>query len=744
MTSFEFTVQCAVCHPGGGPMELDRNGNRYDTYMLDPANEMTSGADNNFDGDYYKARWAETGVLEADCLICHLPSYDKKDRDQQVDRLNFKWAATAGAGFAEVSGAVKDGVPATVKYNRNLFDSDGSVKIPIVKEPPSRVCMQCHHETDWKKKGTAWTTRTDVHIRAGLRCVDCHPAGSNATDLRIAGKEVHQFAKGDDPGALVRDDLDNTMMSCEECHAKGHLGAPVPQHAAFPPLHLKKISCQTCHMPERQIKAALVQDSTVWNSGPFIPFGKRIWSYYGPDMLPWNFYGEKARFTSEFQPTAPYKPFLEWYKGKIYPLSKLYPVWVGIEAEGQTALGQPLMRQMVKMWSRHKADPSSYPKLSVIRDDNDDGYADINRPEEISAIIDSVTEALREEGATLEGKQVVFVNGDKLYRSPGQYRVLEKHSYEYSPYGSVFKLSHDVAPAKAALGSKGCTECHTTNSHFFAAAALRDPFTTEGFRITAPMHEDLGYSTLTVQVGAWRENILRPWSIGAFFIVGFLLILHYIVFGPKPADSVVDDIEVVRFGVLERVAHYFSFVSFAILTVSGICFLLGRNNPLALYPEMQKLAQTVHPLAGVVFAIAGLLTGLLWIRHAALKPHDIEWLRKLGGYLGGKHAIHAGRFNAGQKLLLWWVMVCTAVMLVTGIAMWFPDAFAAGLVRVSYTIHLAMAALFIIAGMVHFYVVVLLAPVTLKAIFTGRVPRSWLEQHHSLWVRKAVPKNENE
>lgn len=719
-------------------MELDRAGNRYDTFMLDPANEMTPGEDNNFDGDYYKARWSETGVIEADCLLCHLPTYNKKARDEQVSKLNFKWAATAGAGFADIIGSVKEGGPVNVRYDRARFDSEGHADISIVREPASQVCMQCHHETDWKKKGTVWNERTDAHMRAGLRCVDCHPAGSSASDARISGKEVHQFAKGDDPGGLVRDDLDDTMMSCEECHAKGHLGAPVPQHASFPPLHLEKISCQACHIPERQVKAALVQDSAVWNTGPFVPLGKRIWSFYGPDMLPWNFYGEKARFTSEFQPTAPYKPYLEWYKGKIYPLSRLYAVWVGIETEGQPALGQPFMRHMVKMWTSHNADPARSPRLSEIRDDIGDGYPEVNRPDEISAIIESVAEALREESALPEGKHVVFVNGDRLYRSPEQYRTLEKHPYEYSPYGSVFKLSHDVAPAAAALGAKGCAECHSTDSHFFAAEVLKNPFTEEGARLTVPMHEELEYSRLAVNLGEWRERALRGWSFLIFAGVAFLLLAHYVIFGPKRVESRPDDVTVIRFTPVERFLHYLFLASFAILAISGMCFLLGRHSPLALLPAVEKTVRSVHPFAGVAFAVVGLLILLRWAGNAAFRSYDIQWLGKLGGYFAESDTLPADKFNAGQKLYILSVILAGAVMAGTGAAMSYPETFGRTLSQVSYTVHDITAILFIVMAIAHLYMAILANPGTIGGMFTGRVSRAWAEKHHPLWLDKEM------
>jgi hypothetical protein len=85
MTSFDFvTATCGNYHPGGGPLEFDREGRRYDAWMADPASGLVAGAENGLDGDYYKARWSETGVIEADCLLCHLPEYDLKRRNAEL------------------------------------------------------------------------------------------------------------------------------------------------------------------------------------------------------------------------------------------------------------------------------------------------------------------------------------------------------------------------------------------------------------------------------------------------------------------------------------------------------------------------------------------------------------------------------------------------------------------------------------------------------------------------------------
>lgn len=495
MTSFEFvTATCGNCHPGGGPLEYDREGRRYDEWMRDPKSGLKPGGENGLDGDYFKARWAETGVIEADCLLCHMPEYDYKLRNKHLSELNFRWAATAGARFATVSGSIKQGTPVTVTYDPKIFDAQGMLSLHIVRQPRNETCLHCHAKPGWKKRGASFSPRTDVHMRAGLRCVDCHPAGRNAVDDRVRGKEVHQFGKGDDPSGHVRDDLDNTVRQCADCHSSGYLGAPIAKHLGLPPVHLEKLACTTCHIPQRYVKSAQVQVSDVFNPGSKIePPPKYIWTFYDPYMRYWNHYGELNMFTHDDQPTDPYRPVLAWYKGKIFPVNRVHSAWPGIKTKGKLGLNQPFMKDVFTMWKTHQGDPSKYPQLCQIKDDNGDGVPEVNRPQEIDAFIQSVEAYLRDTQFDLSGKQVVWVSDDRVYSSGTQFELLPKHDYEATPYASVHKYSHDVAPAKAALGAKGCKDCHSRRSDFFFASILRYPFGEDGKPVMIKQGEFLGY-----------------------------------------------------------------------------------------------------------------------------------------------------------------------------------------------------------------------------------------------------------
>ncbi len=529
MTSFDFITRgCGKCHPGGGPLEYDREGKRYDQWMADPASGFTPGGGNNLDGDYHKARWSESGVLEADCLLCHLPEYDFGARSKQIDQLNFRWAPAAAAGLAQIDGSVSKDEAVTLTYDASKFDADGRLSPHIVREPRNETCLQCHAKPGWKKRGADFRARTDVHLAAGLRCVDCHPAGSQADDPRINEREMHQFAKGDDPGGQVRNDLDNTVRDCDSCHTTGEFGAPIATHEGLPPLHLDKIACQTCHIPWRHVKAAQAQLADVFNPGAKIPTkGKHLWTFYGPDMKYWNHYGDLEMMGYDDKPTDMFRPVLARYKGKIYPVNRVHSSWPGIEVEGKQGLMQPRMSDIYKMWKAHLDDPTHHPNLAKITDDNGDDVVEVNRPEEIDALIAAITKHLTTIGYPLAGKRVVWVSDDRVYHSGTEYRTIATEPWEASAYGNMHKYNHDVLPARAALGTKGCTECHSPDSNVFFASVVDRPFDENGHAVAVPQFELLELSRSAVALGVFRETYLKP----AIYLLWLLVVALAIGWG---------------------------------------------------------------------------------------------------------------------------------------------------------------------------------------------------------------------
>ena len=87
----------------------------------------------------------------------------------------------------------------------------------------------------------------------------------------------------------------------------------------------------------------------------------------------------------------------------------------------------------------------------------------------------------------------------------------------------MYKFSHDIAPAKAALGAGGCTDCHHSASPFFEGKVLKEIFSAkDGKPKWMPNYEILGITSPWIKLGTFREASVKPFL---YIITGLLIIL---------------------------------------------------------------------------------------------------------------------------------------------------------------------------------------------------------------------------
>jgi formate dehydrogenase gamma subunit len=116
---------------------------------------------------------------------------------------------------------------------------------------------------------------------------------------------------------------------------------------------------------------------------------------------------------------------------------------------------------------------------------------------------------------------------------------------------------------------------------------------------------------------------------------------------------------------------------------------------------------------------------------------DRQWLRSLGEYVRHGHSgVDVERYNAGQKGYFWYAVLTAIVLLITGIPLWFPDSFAAGLLQISRIGHHALFLLAVAGFIIHVYMSTAMFPGTGSAMTSGRVSRRWAAFHHPAWFRR--------
>ena len=686
----EGQLPCGACHPGGGGLEYDRDGNRYDDMLSDDSSLAAS-----LDGDYYGSHWDKSGVVEADCFICHLAGYDFDERVAQLRKGNYQWAVVAGSRLGTVKGSVIGGTEPKVQYQQRLFNDDGSISLDISWPPPDNNCIHCHGRADVGKRGFSWNDifNPDIHNQQQVSCAACHPGGPD-----------HQMAMGDENVSTIAPELKNTMRDCKGCHESGYLGAPIPRHNLVRPYHLKRITCQACHIPRLNRAAVSGVDAS---SGEVVLFTK-------PDS------------TGGLGSKGSWEPAYERHKDKmVYPVNPVVTSWWGNrDADG---LIYPLfLREHEAGWRLYE---------DAVTDDNGDGLPEVNRPEEILAGIAAFSKSLQG-NARFHAVHPVYLKGEMLYEI-GDNGELKESPLAGTPLAGIteinFSISHNVAPTRSALGAAGCNDCHDYHVNFFKGKRTLDMFGSDGQPVTRNNGRFLGCNPVAFAINTFHQQIVSPYIGPVILLVIFAIVLHYHSYGPKRITFDPYSHEIERFSLIERVVHLIRLLSFMVLAITGL--IMAFN--LTLWQELLFGSSThlvnFHIATGITFTLTTIAGTYLWFKDAIFASYDRDWVRRIGGYLGYKGKVPAGRFNAGQKMFYWYTTVFGIVVAVTGITLLFKGSMVLAFVCVTSTIHNIFGFVMVAGVVAHAYLGTIANPGTWRVLVDGSVTREWAKHHHPNW-----------
>jgi formate dehydrogenase subunit gamma len=181
---------------------------------------------------------------------------------------------------------------------------------------------------------------------------------------------------------------------------------------------------------------------------------------------------------------------------------------------------------------------------------------------------------------------------------------------------------------------------------------------------------------------------------------------------------------------------------FIILALSGLNITFGKELLLPLlspsaFTSWSQTLKYLHNYLSFPFTIGVVMIFLIWIGGNIPNRRDVEWLKEGGGLVGDKHP-PAERFNAGQKMTYWIVVLGGALMAITGYLLMFPfyAANIAGM-QLAQVVHGIVAVLFIAAQLGHIYIGTIGMEGAFEAMWDGRVDVNWAKEHHSIWLRQA-------
>jgi formate dehydrogenase subunit gamma len=246
----------------------------------------------------------------------------------------------------------------------------------------------------------------------------------------------------------------------------------------------------------------------------------------------------------------------------------------------------------------------------------------------------------------------------------------------------------------------------------------------------------------------WRRfhQVTLPW-IGAIAVLGMLavLVLFYLIRGMVRIEHGRSGRTIVRFNSFERFVHWMTAVCFVVLALSGLNITFGKDLLLPLIgPEAftgwSQWAKYAHNYLSFPFTIGVVLIFLMWIAGNIPDRTDVEWLKEGGGMVGNQHP-PAKRFNAGQKLIYWIVVIGGGAVAITGYVLMFPfwGTSIVGM-QTAQVIHGIVGVLFVAAMLGHIYIGTIGMEGAFEAMGTGTVDENWAKQHHSLWLEEEKAK----
>jgi formate dehydrogenase subunit gamma len=242
----------------------------------------------------------------------------------------------------------------------------------------------------------------------------------------------------------------------------------------------------------------------------------------------------------------------------------------------------------------------------------------------------------------------------------------------------------------------------------------------------------------------WRHfhEVTLRW-IGGIVILGILavLIIFYLWRGMVRIESGRSGRTIVRFGAFERFAHWMTATCFIILAISGLNITFGRPLLLPLmspeaFTAWSEWAKYAHNYLSFPFTIGVILIFFMWIAGNIPNRVDVEWFRRGGGIVGHDHP-PAYRFNGGQKMVYWIVVLGGSAVAVSGYVLMFPFyGTSIQNMQAAEIVHGVVAMLFVAAMLGHIYIGTIGMEGAFEAMGTGTVDLNWAKEHHSLWLEE--------
>jgi formate dehydrogenase subunit gamma len=236
-----------------------------------------------------------------------------------------------------------------------------------------------------------------------------------------------------------------------------------------------------------------------------------------------------------------------------------------------------------------------------------------------------------------------------------------------------------------------------------------------------------------------------PW-IGGIAVLGMLLLLAVFYFyrGRIRTREPESGVMIQRFNALERFTHWLTATAFVVLAITGLNYVFGKRLLMPLigpeaFATWSQWAKTAHTTISWVFMLGVLVMLVIWIKDNIPDRYDWAWLKTGGGMFDKSNKTHppASRFNAGQKMIFWAVVLGGIALSASGILLLFPFSYLDinGMQTTQY-FHAVFGMGMIAVILAHIYIGTLGMKGAFQAMGRGEVDLTWAKEHHPVWVEK--------
>ncbi len=339
--------------------------------------------------------------------------------------------------------------------------------------------------------------------------------------------------------------------------------------------------------------------------------------------------------------------------------------------------------------------------------------------------------------------------------------------------------SSDGAAASDQLGTLG----GASDSELWRKARQGDTFSVSiPDKKSATLMQDEGAEWL-----AARNGPMTQYALYAMAGIVLLLALFMLLRGRIRIQEGWSTVKIERFTFIERFGHWLLAGSFLILAVTGFALLFGREYLVPaidwvgmkmnggevapgygkqIYASSIGIGKWLHNNIAWAFVVSLVLIFFMWVLRNIPTWTDVKWFAQGGGLFSKNSHPHARKFNGGQKLIFWSVIIFGASLSASGLsllapyeypmfaptfeklnaaseAIGYPLGLATTLtpfqeMQYSHMWHTIIATVLTIIIIAHIYIGSIGMQGAFGAMGSGKVDLNWAKEHHDLWVEKMV------